>query len=58
MIRYMIYMQILDFKFKFKLCVMHLMVKVYARSVYRRLIFFYNKYENILKQIKLVQYNK
>ena len=35
---YTTHMQNLSFKFKFELCVMYLMVKVYTLSVYRRLI--------------------
>ena len=38
MIGYTTHMQNLDFKFKFELYVMHLMVKVYTLSVYRKLI--------------------
>ena len=37
-VRYAIYMQNLDFNFKFKLYVMHLIMKAYALLVYIRLI--------------------
>ena len=35
---YTTYMQNLSFELKFELCVMHLMMRVYTLSVYRRLI--------------------
>ena len=38
MVEYMTHMQNMDFKFKFKLCIMYLMVKVYTLPVYKRLI--------------------
>ena len=47
------HMQNFGFKFKFELCVMHLMVKMYTLSVYRRLILIERVIEMVTKSLNL-----